>query len=419
MPEWLSSEAARTAAYLAGLGVFSWVVYGITSWVLVAAMRRAAARSSNTWDDAFASARVFGKLANIAPALAIYFGVELIPNLDDDLDAVVRRVAVSGVVLATALAASSALNALNIIYSQSEKYRQRPIKGYLQVVNIVIYAMAALAIVATLLDKSPWIFVSGIGALAAVLLLVFKDTILSLVASVQIASNDMIQLGDWIEMPQAGVDGDVIDVALHTVKVQNWDKTISTIPTYKFIGESFKNWRGMSDSGGRRIKRALHLDLNSIRFLNEGEVGRLERWALLHNYLAEKSAEIAEYNAEGSRNPEINADIRRLTNVGTFRAYVVAYLKAHPKIHEAGYTLIVRQLAPSASGLPIEIYCFSNDQDWTRYEGIQSDIFDHIFAMVPEFGLRLFQDPTGADFSQLSHEVASSAGRAATSSEPT
>ena len=418
MAEWLSSEPARTAAYLVGLGVVSWVVYAITNWILVAAMRRAAARSSNTWDDAFASARVFRKLANIAPALTIYFGVEVIPNLDDDVDSLVRRLAVSGVVLATALAASSALNALNIIYSQTEKYRQRPIKGYLQVVNIVIYAMAALAIVATLLDKSPWIFVSGIGALAAVLLLVFKDTILSLVASVQIASNDMIQLGDWIEMPQAGVDGDVIDVALHTVKVQNWDKTISTVPTYKFIGESFKNWRGMSDSGGRRIKRALNLDLNSIRFLNEGEVGRLERWALLHNYLAEKSAEIAEYNAEGSRNPEINADIRRLTNVGTFRAYVVAYLKAHPKIHEAGYTLIVRQLAPSASGLPIEIYCFSNDQDWTRYEGIQSDIFDHIFAMVPEFGLRLFQDPTGADFSQLSRELASGKGRTATSTEP-
>jgi len=418
MAEWLSSEPARTAAYLVGLGVVSWVVYAITNWILVAAMRRAAARSSNTWDDAFASARVFRKLANIAPALTIYFGVEVIPNLDDDVDSLVRRLAVSGVVLATALAASSALNALNIIYSQTEKYRQRPIKGYLQVVNIVIYAMAALAIVATLLDKSPWIFVSGIGALAAVLLLVFKDTILSLVASVQIASNDMIQLGDWIEMPQAGVDGDVIDVALHTVKVQNWDKTISTVPTYKFIGESFKNWRGMSDSGGRRIKRALNLDLNSIRFLNEGEVGRLERWALLHTYLAEKSAEIAEYNAEGSRNPEINADIRRLTNVGTFRAYVVAYLKAHPKIHEAGYTLIVRQLAPSASGLPIEIYCFSNDQDWTRYEGIQSDIFDHIFAMVPEFGLRLFQDPTGADFTRLSREVASGAGPAATSSEP-
>jgi len=380
MPEWLTSEAARTAAYLAGLGVLSWVVYGITSWVLVAAMRRAAARSSNTWDDAFASARVFGKLANIAPALAIYFGVELIPNLDDDVDSLVRRVAVSGVVLATALAASAALNALNIIYSQSEKYRQRPIKGYLQVVNIVIYAMAALAIIATLMDKSPWIFVSGVGALAAVLLLVFKDTILSLVASVQIASNDMIQLGDWIEMPQAGVDGDVIDVALHTVKVQNWDKTISTVPTYKFIGESFKNWRGMSDSGGRRIKRSLHLDLNSIRFLAEDEVGRLERWGLLHSYLAEKSTEIADYNADGSRDPEINADIRRLTNVGTFRAYVVAYLKAHPKIHEAGYTLIVRQLAPSASGLPIEIYCFSNDQDWTRYEGIQSDIFDRVFT---------------------------------------
>ncbi len=218
-------------------------------------------------------------------------------------------------------------------------------------------------------------------------------------------------------MPQAGVDGDVIDVALHTVKVQNWDKTISTVPTYKFIGESFKNWRGMSDSGGRRIKRSLHLDLNSIRFLAEDEVGRLERWGLLHGYLAEKSTEIADYNAEGSRNLEINADIRRLTNVGTFRAYVVAYLKAHPKIHEAGYTLIVRQLAPSASGLPIEIYCFSNDQDWTRFEGIQSDIFDHIFAMVPEFGLRLFQDPTGGDFTQLSRNTAAGARSLATSTE--
>jgi miniconductance mechanosensitive channel len=201
----------------------------------------------------------------------------------------------------------------------------------------------------------------------------------------------------------------VIDVALHTVKVQNWDKTISTIPTYKFIGESFKNWRGMSDSGGRRIKRAVNLDLNSIRFLSEGEVDRLQKWGLLHGYLAEKSAEIERYNAEETRDPAINADIRRLTNVGTFRAYVFAYLKAHPKIHEAGYTLIVRQLDPSASGLPIEIYCFSNDQDWTRFEGIQSDIFDHIFAMVPEFGLRLFQDPTGADFAQLSREVPSTA----------
>jgi miniconductance mechanosensitive channel len=406
MPEWLSGEWVKTAAYLIALLMVSGIVYGLARWGFSAVMRRAAARTTNTWDDAFAEARVFTRLSHIAPALVIYYGEALIPNVPESVDSLIRRLAIAMVVVAVAVAASSALNALNIIYSQSEKYRQRPIKGYLQVVNILIYATASLAVVATLLDKSPWIFLSGIGALAAVLLLVFKDTILSLVASVQIATNDMIQLGDWIEMPQAGVDGDVIDVALHTVKVQNWDKTISTIPTYKFIAESFKNWRGMQDSGGRRIKRSIPLDLTSIRFLSPEEVAGLEQWGLLREYLTEKSAEIERHNREGKRNPEINADIRRLTNVGTFRAYVRAYLKAHPKIYESGFTFIVRQLAPTASGLPIEIYCFSNDQDWTRYEAIQSDIFDHIFSMVPEFGLRLFQNPTGADFSRLSQAAA-------------
>ncbi len=401
MPEWLGSEATRTAAYLLGLVALGVVAYGVARWGLVFAVRRAISRTRNAWDDAFVDAGVFTRLANIAPALVVHYGVSLVPNLDDEVDSMVERLATSAVVITVAIAASSALTALNTIYSRSEEYGQRPIKGYLQVVKIVIYALAALATGAVLLDKSPWVFVSGIGALAAVLLLVFKDTILSLVASVQIASNDMIQLGDWVEMPQAGVDGDVIDVALHTVKIQNWDKTISTVPTYKFIAESFKNWRGMSESGGRRIKRAVNLDLNSIRFLDADEIAGLGRWELLGDYLTEKSAELETYNAETGRNPEINADIRRLTNVGTFRAYVLAYLQAHPKIHNSGYTFIVRQLAPTASGLPIEIYCFSNDQDWTRYEGIQSDIFDHIFAMVPEFGLRLFQDPTGADFAKM------------------
>ncbi len=412
MPEWLTGQAAETAAHLLGLVAVSGIVYGIARRGLLALMHRAAARTTNLWDDAFAEARVFNRLAHIAPALVIYYGEGLIPNLPDTIDSLVRRLAVTVIIIAVAFAASAGLDALNIIYSQTEKYRQRPIKGYLQVINILIYAVAALAVMATLLDKSPWIFVSGIGALAAVLLLVFKDTILSLVASIQIATNDMIQLGDWIEMPQAGVDGDVIDVALHTVKVQNWDKTISTIPTYKFIGESFKNWRGMSDSGGRRIKRSVQLDLNSIRFFSAEEVARLEEWGLLRDYLAQKSETLGQYNSEAGRNPKINADIRRLTNVGTFRAYVLAYLKAHPKIHDRGYTFIVRQLAPTASGLPIEIYCFSNDQDWTRYEAIQSDIFDHIFAIVPEFGLRLFQDPTGADFTRLASAGVSSSAPA-------
>jgi len=406
MPDWLGGEWARTAAYLAGLLTLSAVVYGLTRWGVVFAVRRAIARTTNAWDDAFAEARVFTRLASIAPAMVIYFGIGLIPGLDDMVDSGVERLATSAIVLTVALTLSAALAAANTIYSRSALHRQRPIKGYLQVVEIVIYAMATLAVGAILLDESPWVFVSGIGAVAAILMLVFKDTILSLVASVQIASNDMIHLGDWIEMPQAGVDGDVTDIALHTVKVQNWDKTISTVPTYKFITESFKNWRGMSESGGRRIKRSINLDLNSIRFLSVGEIEKLQEWELLNEYLKSKSAELDSYNSEAGRNPEINADIRRLTNIGTFRAYVVAYLKAHPKIHSNGYTFIVRQLAATASGLPVEIYCFSNDQDWTRYEGIQSDIFDHIFAMVPEFGLRLFQDPTGADFSEWSRSDA-------------
>ncbi|MDG2333074.1 MAG: mechanosensitive ion channel family protein [Myxococcota bacterium] len=403
MPDWLAAEWARTAASLAGLIALSGVAYGLARWGVVFAVRRAIARTTNAWDDAFAEARVFTRLANIAPALVVYYGIGLIPGLDDTVDSGVERLATSAMVLTVAAAVTAGLNAANTIYSRSALHRQRPIKGYLQVIEIVVLCMAALAVGAILLDESPWVFVSGIGAVAAVLMLVFKDTILSLVASVQIASNDMIHLGDWIEMPQAGVDGDVTDIALHTVKVQNWDKTISTVPTYKFITESFKNWRGMSESGGRRIKRAINLDLNSIRFLREGEIEKLKEWELLHEYLASKVGELKGYNAEAGRNPEINADIRRLTNIGTFRAYVAAYLTAHPKIHTDGFTFIVRQLPATASGLPLEIYCFSNDQDWTRYEGIQSDIFDHIFAMVPEFSLRLFQDPTGADFSEWTH----------------
>jgi len=412
MPQWLSGESAQMFAYLAGLLALSWAVHGITRWAITFAVHRAVSRTGTSWDDAFVEARVFRRLADVAPALVVLYGVRLVPNISDHLDSLVERIAAAAIVLALAQAAAATLNALNTIYSNSPQFRQRPIKGYLEIIKIVVYLLAALGAVAILLDKSPWVFVSGIGALAAVLMLVFKDTILSLVASVQIASNDMLKLGDWISMPQAGVDGDVIDVALHTVKVQNFDKTISTIPTYAFISESFRNWRGMEESGGRRIKRSLNVDLNSIRFLSEEEVGRLGGWALLSGYLAEKREELSAYNAEAGRDPQVNADIRRLTNIGTFRAYVRAYLESHPKVHTRGYTLIVRQLEPTASGLPLEIYCFSNDQDWTRYEGIQADIFDHIFAMVPEFGLRLFQDPTGSDLGDIARGRAESGGAA-------
>ncbi len=401
MPEWMRGEVASTWIHLAGLLALAFVIYGIARWCLVVGLRRVAAASRSTWDDALTEARVFARLAHVAPALVIYFGIHFVPNVGDTVESFIRRLLVAFILVVAAITATAFLAAINEIYSRIEEYRHRPIKGYLQIVSLFIYGVAALLVLATLLDKSPWIFLSGLGALAAVLMLVFRDTILSLVASVQIASNDMIHLGDWIEMPQAGVDGDVIDVALHTVKIQNWDKTISTVPTYKFISESFKNWRGMSESGGRRIKRSLHIDLNSIRFLAEEEIDRFESWVLLRDYVAAKRSEIVRANAESGGDPAVNADIRRLTNVGTLRAYIFAYLKAHPKIHSTGYTLIVRQLTPESSGLPLEIYCFSNDQDWMRFEGIQSDLFDHILAMVQEFDLRLFQIPGGQDFDRL------------------
>jgi miniconductance mechanosensitive channel len=260
--------------------------------------------------------------------------------------------------------------------------------------------LAGLSIFSILLDRSLWVFLSGIGAMSAVLLLIFKDTILSLVASITITNNDMVHVGDWIEMPKYGADGDVIDVALHTVKVQNWDKTITTVPTHALMADSFKNWRGMSNSGGRRIKRSLFFDMNTVRFLVPDEIERFSQWSLLRDYICEKQAAIERFNADPSRDEAIRADIRSLTNIGTLRAYIYNFVKANEKIHK-DMTLLVRQLSPSAEGLPIEIYCFTNDTDWVAYEEIQSDLFDHIIAIVPEFGLRVFQRPVGADFERV------------------
>jgi len=262
--------------------------------------------------------------------------------------------------------------------------------------------MGGLLFIAALLDRSPVLLLSGFGAMTAVLLLVFKDTLLSLVASVQLTAQDMVRVGDWIEVPQFGADGDVVDVELHTIKVQNWDKTITTIPTHRLISDSFKNWRGMSVSGGRRIKRALYLDASSIQFMSDEDVERCKRFLLLDGYIAGKEDELDNYNQElaGKTAAERNAavNMRRLTNVGTFRAYALRYLEQHPQIHK-GMTLIVRQLPPGPQGLPIELYCFTTTTAWDEYEDIQADIFDHLLAIVPEFNLRLFQQPAGTEFS--------------------
>ena len=375
------------------------LVYFVVRISLVAGLRNLIRSSKTRWDDELVEAGVFGRISHIAPAFVVFYGLGFFPDLPELLVDGIRRTTVAIMILVGALAISSVLTATERIYDSHAEYRKRPIKGYIQVVSILVYLLAGLLILAALMNRSPWIFVSGIGAMTAVLLLVFRDTILSLVASIQIASNDMIHVGDWIEMPEVGADGDVIEVALHTVKVQNWDKTITTIPTHRLIADSFKNWRGMSMSGGRRIKRAVSLDLRSVRFLTDEEAARFEEWGLLSGYMAEKRSEIQNANAEvGSVLP---VDLRRLTNIGTFRAWIWALLRSHPKIHQTGHTLLVRQLPAGPQGVPIEIYCFSNDTDWIAYEGIQADLFDRILAMVPEFGLQVFQEPAGSDLDRL------------------
>jgi miniconductance mechanosensitive channel len=292
------------------------------------------------------------------------------------------------------------LTAINEIWSERPDARSRPIKGYLQIVKIFIAILAGVLVISQLVGTSPVVFLSGIGALTAVILLIFRDTILSFVASLQISANDMVRLGDWIEVPQLGADGDVVDIALHSVKVQNWDKTITTVPTHRLISDSFRNWRGMSESGGRSIKRAISIDMTSVRFLEEDEIERFGHWELLSDHIGNKLAEIEAHNADRGLPPGTIPHVRRLTNLGTFRAYVVNYLRSHPHTHDE-LTLIVRQLAPSSRGIPLEIYVFTNDTAWVAYEGIQSDILDHLLCVLPDFGLRVFQDPAGSDLRRL------------------
>ncbi len=367
---------------------------------LIRIIRTVTRRTKFTWDDALIEHRVFHRFAQVVPAAVIYFGIQLVPGIGDRVVQVVQSGATAFMVLALMLGAGSLLTAANKIYEGYPISKTRPIKGYVQIAKIALYVVGSVVVVAVLMDRSPFFFLGGLGAMTAVLLLVFRDTILSLVASVQIGSNDMVRVGDWVEMPKYGADGDVVDIALHTVKIQNWDKTITTVPTHKFIEDSFKNWRGMSESGGRRIKRAVHLDTGTVRFLTDVEVERFTRFTLLKEYMQRKKTELEEYNARLDDPENANVNGRRLTNIGTFRAYIVNYLKHHSKIHQ-GMTLLVRQLSPGPSGVPIEIYVFTNDTAWVAYEDIQGDVFDHIMAIVPEFGLRLYQSPSGADVHQV------------------
>ena len=390
LPLWLQSLIALCALAVAALTV---------NWLLKKVLLRIAAPYLDARSDTVDRSAAW--LTTVIPLLLVSRGIGLVPHLPEEVVNVTVNIARTMIVLSIAMAIGGALDYANELYSRRPESRSRPIKGYVQVVKIAIYFGAAILMIAVLIEQSPLLLLSGLGAMAAVLMLVFKDTILSLVASVQLSSNDMLRVGDWIEMPGMNADGDVVDIALHTVKIRNFDKTITTIPTHRLIADSFRNWRGMNESGGRRIKRALVVDQNSIRFLDDKETDDLRRFRLLDDYLARKQEEIAEWNRHELSSDCDTINARRITNIGTLRAYVIAYLKSHPRIAGAGFTLMVRQLPPGPQGLPLEIYCFTDTVEWPQYEAIQADIFDHMLAILPEFGLRIFQHPSGQDFAQL------------------
>lgn len=386
----------RTASGLLALLLLAWLGGVLVRSVLLRVVHGIAARTQWRWDDALGRRRSFLWLARTVPALVVQYGIALVPGVSDGAAQVVRNVAGALVALCVALAVSAALSALEDLYRATPRGRERSIKGVVQLAKIVLFVVAALVIVTTLTGKHIGLLLSGLGAMSAVLMLVFKDTILGFVAGVQLSSNDMLRVGDWIEMPQLNADGDVIDIALHTVKVRNWDKTITTIPSWRLISDSYKNWRGMQETGGRRIKRVLTIDAGSVRFLDGATLARLAQLHLLADYLPAKQGEVAAWNQTLGEAATVAANRRRLTNLGTFRAYVQAYLDSHPRIHhELG--CMVRQLASGPQGIPLELYCFTATVAWAEYEGIQSDIFDHLFAVLPEFGLRLYQQPSGHD----------------------
>ncbi|AQX27626.1 MULTISPECIES: mechanosensitive ion channel family protein [unclassified Bartonella] len=343
-------------------------------------------------------------IAHIASAFILSTGINFIPALPNVLSMIIKNVSNAFIIFIVALTISALFNIINTFYEQRPTSRLKPIKGYIQIAKIALFTLTAIFILATLIDRSPLILFSGLGAMAAVLILIFQDTLLSLVAGIQISSTDMVRVGDWIEIPNLGADGDVIEIALHTVKVQNFDKTITTVPIRKLVTDPFKNWRGMQESGGRRIKRSLLIDQASIRFHTKEEEEYLARFNLLEKYFAQKIPEINEWNARLEKNHDVLANTRRLTNIGTFRAYVLSYLKEHLNIKKNA-TLITRQLPPTPNGLPLEIYCFTNTTIWEEYEQIQADIFDHLYSILPDFGLKLFQNPCGYDLTRAGYNL--------------
>jgi len=395
--EWFTANPLLSMLIKGALIIFgAFVIYLITHRILITLIKKIVAKTKTEFDDILLNEKFLRRFSYILPIFFLqqftFFNSEIDTKIDNILEAMVA--------LFIILIVNSLLDSFIELISKFEKFKERPLKSYAQVVKIVISIIGAILVFGIITGQNFWSLFAGLGAISAVLLLVFKDTIMAFVASIQIASYDLVKVGDWIEIPSLGVDGDVMDMALHTIKVRNFDKTITTVPTNKLIEQSFKNWRGMQDTGSRRIKRAIHIDISSIKFLSEEMINRFGKFQLISEYLMDKKDEVETDNSENGIDTSELINGRRMTNVGTFREYLKAYLHSRSDIND-NLTFLIRQLSPGAEGLPIELYVFASTTDWIKYEEIQSDIFDHIMAVLPEFDLKVFQNPTGYDFKKL------------------
>jgi len=362
----------------------SLIAFFITKKVILRLVSKFIRKTKTRWDDYLYKRHFFHKAAYFAPAIILHYYVDYVESTA--LTTFIQDVVTTYMLALMMILVNTLLDTINDIYNSYKIAKQKPIKGFIQILKIIIGIIITIIIISLLIDKSPGALLTGLGAFAAVIMLVFKDSILGFVAGINLSANDMLHIGDWIVMPSSGADGDVIEISLNTVKIQNWDKTIVTVPTYKLMNESFTNWRGMTESGGRRIKRSINIDIKSVKFLSNIEIEKYKNNNLIKEYIEEKCEEIKLANLS----EKIPANQKRITNIGTFRKYLEQYISKHPKIHN-DMTFMVRQLQPTEKGIPMEIYCFSKVQDWVDYEEIQADIFDHVMAIIPEFDLKVFQ----------------------------
>lgn len=394
-------------------GLFLYLVDLIFRLVFLKSIHRLIAKSSTQFDDHLAANKTFIYIARLI--ILIIFKNLLPILLTDFKESVKFWTTVTDILLLFNwyLIFKAILRTIKDYLSTKEGFRDKPLGSYVQVADIVLIFILAIILFTLLTGQNPWTFLTALGAASAVAMLVFKDTILGFVASIQVSVNDMVRIGDWIEMPKYNADGDVIEINLNTVKIQNWDKTITTVPTHYLVTDSFKNWRGMHETGGRRIKRAINIKISSIRYLNAEEIEELKKIQLLAPYIDERRAEIEAYNLKSGADRSMPINGRNLTNVGLFREYINRYVRNNPAIRQ-DMTLLIRQLAPSEHGLPLELYMFTADTRWAFYENAMSDIFDHLFAAIKYFGLEVFEAPASDDVRSLIIGQVDQAGAGAT-----